>query len=196
MSWALDTLTLLVHPRHLVEYTTIVSYWRLQLYWSGGVTSTDSQHNICHGSNFDWQCDHWLCFFSSVDLWPLHPDHVLQCYWPVTVFLSQCGCWLHPLEYLWTLTFHCFSPVWRDSTLVPRPPRPAFVACSTKSGGRPVQIYPVLRASADVTFILLTSGFVLSPSLFFPWIQFVLSVQFVLRILLLQIVRATCRARV
>jgi len=34
-------------------------------------------------------------------------------------------------------------------------------------------------------FSLLTSGFVLSPSLFFPWIQFVLSVQFVLPVRLL-----------
>ena len=53
-------------------------------------------------------------------------------------------------------------------SLVPRPPRPAFVACSTKSGGRPGQIYHVMRAAADVMFSLLTSGFVLSPSLFFP----------------------------
>jgi len=42
-----------------------------------------------------------------------------------------------------------------------------------------------MRATADITFSLLTSGFVLSPSLFFPWIQFVLSVQFVLQIRLL-----------
>ena len=42
-----------------------------------------------------------------------------------------------------------------------------------------------MRATADVTFSLFTSGFVLSPSLFFPWIQFVLSVQFVLRVQLL-----------
>ena len=63
-------------------------------------------------------------------------------------------------------------------SLVPRPPRPAFVACSTKSGGRPGQTYHVM-------FSLLTSGFVLSPSLFFPWIQFVLSVQFVLWLRLL-----------
>jgi len=40
-----------------------------------------------------------------------------------------------------------------------------------------------MRAAADVMFSLLTSGF--SPSLFFPWIQFVLSVQFVLRVWLL-----------
>jgi len=53
-------------------------------------------------------------------------------------------------------------------SLVPRPPRPAFVACSTKSGGRPGRIYHVMRAAADVMLSLLTSGFVLSPSLFFP----------------------------
>jgi len=54
------------------------------------------------------------------------------------------------------------------SSLVPRPPRPVFVACSTKSRGRPGQIYHVIRAAADVMFSLLTYGFVLSPSLFFP----------------------------
>jgi len=64
-------------------------------------------------------------------------------------------------------------------SLVPRPPRPAFVTCSTKSGRRPGRIYHVMRAAAEVMFSLLTSEFVLSPSLFFPWIQFVLSVQFV-----------------
>ena len=37
-------------------------------------------------------------------------------------------------------------------------------------------------AAADITFSLLTSGFILSPSVFFPWIQFILSVQFVLRL--------------
>jgi len=51
-----------------------------------------------------------------------------------------------------------------------------------KAGGRPGQIYHVMCAAADVTFCLLTSGFVLSPSLFFPFFQFVLSVQFVLRV--------------
>ena len=54
-----------------------------------------------------------------------------------------------------------------------------------KAGRRPGQTYPMMRAAADVTFSLLTSGFVLSPSLFFPWIQFVLSVQFVLWVWLL-----------
>jgi len=66
------------------------------------------------------------------------------------------------------------------SSLVPRPPCSAFVACSMKSGGRPGRIYHMMCAVADVMFSLLTSGFVLSPSLFFPWIQFVLSVQYVL----------------
>jgi len=76
----------------------------------------------------------------------------------------------------------CLGVVGVFVSLVPRPPRPAFVACSTKSGGRPGRIYHVMRAAADVMFSLLTSGLVLSPSLFFPWIQFVLSVQFVLRV--------------
>ena len=53
-------------------------------------------------------------------------------------------------------------------SLVPRPPRPAFVGCITKSGGRSGRTYHVMRAMADVMFSLLTSGFVLSPSLFFP----------------------------
>ena len=42
-----------------------------------------------------------------------------------------------------------------------------------------------MHAAADITFSLLTSVFVLSPSPFFPWIQFVLSVQFVLWVWLL-----------
>ena len=54
-----------------------------------------------------------------------------------------------------------------------------------KAEGRSGWIYHVMRAAADVMFSLLTSGFVLSPSLFFPCIQFVLSVQFVLRVRLL-----------
>jgi len=49
-----------------------------------------------------------------------------------------------------------------------------------KAEKRPGWIYHMMHATADVTFSLLTSGFVLSPSLFFPCIQFVLSVQFVL----------------
>ena len=36
-------------------------------------------------------------------------------------------------------------------SLVPRPPRPAFVACSTKSGGRPGRSRHVIRAAIDVT---------------------------------------------
>ena len=54
-----------------------------------------------------------------------------------------------------------------------------------KAGRRPGRIYYVMHATADVTFSLLTSGFVLSPSLFFPWIQLVPSVQYVLRVWLL-----------
>ena len=33
------------------------------------------------------------------------------------VFFSQCGCWLHPFDYLRPLTFHWFSPAWRDPIL-------------------------------------------------------------------------------
>jgi len=33
------------------------------------------------------------------------------------------------------------------SSLVPRPPRPAFVACSMKSGGRPGRTYHVMHAA-------------------------------------------------
>jgi len=53
-----------------------------------------------------------------------------------------------------------------------------------KAGGRTGQIYHVMRTAADVMFSLLTSGFVLSP-LFFPRIQLILSVQFVLQVRLL-----------
>jgi len=52
---------------------------------------------------------------------------------------------------------------WSSCSLVPRPPRPAFITCSTKSGGRPGRTYHVMRATADVMFSLLMSGFVLSP---------------------------------
>ena len=47
----------------------------------------------------------------------------------------------------WAMQCHSAVP-----SLVPRPPRPAFVACSTKSGGRPGRIYHVMRAVADVMF--------------------------------------------
>ena len=54
-----------------------------------------------------------------------------------------------------------------------------------KAAGRPGWIYHVMCATPDVMLSLLTSVFVLSPSLFFPWIQFVLFVQFILRVRLL-----------
>ena len=81
------------------------------------------------------------------------------------VWVEQTACQL----YAHTLhpQLHGYNRVDRLS-LVPRPPHPAFVACSTKSGGRPGQTYHMMRAAADVMFSLLTSGFVLSPSLFFP----------------------------
>ena len=60
------------------------------------------------------------------------------------------------------------SPIYIFYSLIPRPPRPAFVACRMKSRGRPGQTYHVMRAAADVMFSVLMSGFVLSPSLFFP----------------------------
>ena len=44
-----------------------------------------------------------------------------------------------------------------EVSLVPRLPRPAFVACSTKSRGRPGQTHHVMRAAADVTFSLIYS---------------------------------------
>jgi len=44
-----------------------------------------------------------------------------------------------------------------------------------KSGGRPGRIYHMMRAVADVMFSLLTSGFVLSPSLFFFFLNSVRS---------------------
>jgi len=77
---------------------------------------------------------------------------------------------------------HGACPILPPYSLVPRPSCPALVACSTKSGGK---AWHVTRAPADVTIGLLTFWFVLSPSLFFPQIQFVLSVQFALRVRLL-----------
>jgi len=47
---------------------------------------------------------------------------------------------LSPYDSLWTQL---------DHSLIPRPPSPAFVACSTKSGGKPGRIYHVMRAAAD-----------------------------------------------
>jgi len=100
--------------------------------------------------------------------------HVILSYLPLPPFAS-------PLYYnMPVLSSHVY-----DHSLAPRPPHAAFVACSMKIGGRPGGIYHVMRAAAYVMFSLLTSGFVLSPSLFFPWIQFVLSVQFVLQVRLL-----------
>ena len=39
-------------------------------------------------------------------------------------------------------------------SLVPRPPRPALIACSTK---RPGRTYHVMRAAADVTYYTVAS---------------------------------------
>ena len=47
-------------------------------------------------------------------------------------------------------------------------PSSMISACSMKSGGKAGRIYHVMRATIDVVFSLLTSGFVLSLSLFFP----------------------------
>jgi len=64
------------------------------------------------------------------------------------------------------------SQRWGEASLVPRPPRPAFVACSTKSEVWMDLSRDVCRGWCHV-------------SLSFPWIQFVLSVPFVLRVWLL-----------
>ena len=44
-------------------------------------------------------------------------------------------------------------PIGYTASLVPRPPRPAFVACSMKSGGRPGQTYHMMRATAELATI-------------------------------------------
>ena len=67
-------------------------------------------------------------------------------------------------------------------SLLLRPPCPAFVACSTKSGGRPGRINHVMRAAADVMFSLLTSGFFPFTLLF---LNSVVSVQLFLQVWLL-----------
>jgi len=82
------------------------------------------------------------------------------------------------------LVVHLNTPYVRPS-IVPRPPHPAFVACSTKSGRKAWMdlsrdVCPggchVQSAHSRVCSLL---------SLFFPKIQFVLSVQFVLWVRLL-----------
>jgi len=114
LSWALETLTLPVHPRHPVQYTTIFSYWKLQLYWSREVTSTDSHHSVCHGSNFDWQCDHWLCWLTFDPSTQLMFCNVID-HWLYVSSSSQLV-WLLTAPF-WPLTFQWFGPVWHHPFL-------------------------------------------------------------------------------
>jgi len=126
---------------------------------------------------------------SSQDSHPTHTDKsFLTWQWHNLVYFTHCSAVKSLIVRVYN---NCNKKRWElvqkfpHMSLVPRPPRPAFVACSTKSRGGPGRTYHVMRAAADVMFSLLTSVLVLSPSLFFPWIQFVLSVQFVLRVRLL-----------
>jgi len=50
--------------------------------------------------------------------------------------------------------YRCVEQCWQwpQCSLVPRPPCPTFVTCSTKSGGRPERIYHMMHAAADVTY--------------------------------------------
>ena len=120
--------------------------------------------------------------FTKMHTWSAFPDRRTKSITPLLV-------WMH-----W-VTMSNVKSTGLSLSLVPRPPCPALSLAVRKAGGRPGRIYHIMRAIVDVTFSLLTSGFVLSPSLFFPWIQFVLSVQFVLwvRLLLDQLWLATVR---
>jgi len=60
-----------------------------------------------------------------------------------------------------------------------------LLSLAVQKVGEGLDGFITMRAAADITFSLLMSGFVLSPSLFFPRIQFVLSVYFVLQVRLL-----------
>ena len=71
---------------------------------------------------------------------------VEQCTWLVSIATYMISP-QHSLGYEGWLPTSYLHP-----SLVPRPPRPAFVACSTKSGRRPGRIYHVMRAAADVTY--------------------------------------------
>ena len=87
---------------------------------------------------------------------PTYLDAVLDV-WSLTHNFVELWC-LSPSKWLFCPPSHhtCgFSTVTGSKgvliSLVPRPPRPAFVACSTKSGGRPGRTYHVMRAATDVT---------------------------------------------
>ena len=56
-------------------------------------------------------------------------------------------------EYVLAWSRAQLSPTRSEVSLVPRPPRPAFVACSMKSGGRPGQTYHMMRATAELATI-------------------------------------------
>jgi len=58
--------------------------------------------------------------------------HWMPC---VCVCLCVCGGGgLFPPPSMLCSTSLMFAPIWDFPSVVPRPPRPAFVACSTKSG--------------------------------------------------------------
>ena len=86
---------------------------------------------------------------------------------------AQCKCMcVHVSNVCGALHIHMYTDIHTHThthththSLVPRPLRPAFVAYGMKSRGRPGRIYHMMRATADVTLSLLTSGLVLSPSL-------------------------------
>ena len=83
-----------------------------------------------------WECSQNLCmpFLSVQTLIRLHG----------IIFFPHQGCNIYVTKY-------------NTISLVLRPSCPAFVACSTKSRGRPGRTYCVMRAAADVTFSLVCS---------------------------------------
>ena len=71
--------------------------------------------------------------------------HAARIFWPNSSVLHSSDTYTHTSRW-------CVLHICRKSSLVPRPPRPAFVTCSTKSRGRPGRTYHMMRAVADVTY--------------------------------------------
>jgi len=90
---------------------------------------------------------------------------------------------LHGLPSVVFQLHYCISVSVVIATLIPRPPRPAFVTCSTKSGEK---AWTDLSRDVCCCWRHVQSAHTWVYSLpFNPWIQFVLSVQFVLQVRLL-----------
>ena len=117
--------------------TSLVGWYTIILSFRG-LTSSPLSHYICMSLAKFITSMHWQpCAVASVaKALALGPDVVLPC-----------------IHHIWKMPHPLHDAKLRlQYSLVPRPPRPAFVACSTKSGARPGQIYHMMRAAADVTY--------------------------------------------